>query len=141
MIPVKFGVCKTSTVSLTSSLFVALSAAAQGIPDIYRIKENVFGSHVEYHQVKVPKGAEVTLADLNGPAKISYWYITDDKNGRWYPGLVLKVFWDDESQPSILTPVGDFFGALGGKTFDYQSAPIQINHLCYMCCLPMPFAK
>ena len=53
----------------------------------------------------------------------------------------LKVFWDDEAQPSILTPLADFFGALAGKTIDYQSAPMQINHLCYMCYLPMPFAK
>jgi Protein of unknown function (DUF2961) len=55
--------------------------------------------------------------------------------------LVLRVFWDDESEPSILAPLSDFFGAVGGKTIDYQSAPIQINHFCYMCYLPMPFAK
>ena len=91
--------------------------------------------------MRVPKGGEVTLADLKGPGKITYWYTTDDKNGQWYAGLVLKVFWDDELQPSILAPPGDFFGALGGKTFDYQSAPMQINHLCYMCYLPMPFSR
>ncbi len=137
----KFRIGKRSGRSLIIGCFLAVSAAAQGIPDIYRIKENVFGSHVEYHQIKVPKGAEVVLADIRGPAKITYWYITDDKNGTWYPGLVLKVFWDEENQPSILAPLGDFFGALGGKTFDYQSAPMQIKHLCYMCYLPMPFAK
>jgi hypothetical protein len=28
---------------------------------------------------------------------------------------------------------------MGGRTIDYQSALMQINHLCYMCYLPMPF--
>ena len=38
-------------------------------------------------------------------------------------------------------PLADFFGAIGGKTIDYQSAPMQINHFCYMCYLPMPFSR
>jgi hypothetical protein len=83
----------------------------------------------------------VALADLQGPGKVTYFYITDDTQGRWPPGLVLKVFWDDESQPSVQVPLGDFFGALAGKTMDYQSVPMQINHACYMCYLPMPFAQ
>jgi hypothetical protein len=125
-------------------LLVALyppSASGQDWPDLYRIKDLTFRSHVEYHGVKVPTNTEIVLADLKGPGKVTYWYITDDKNGHWYPGLVLKVFWDDETEPGILTPLADFFGAFGGRTFDYQSAPMQINHLCYMCYLPMPFSR
>ena len=60
---------------------------------------------------------------------------------RWFPGLALKVFWDDETEPSIQAPLSDFFGAMGGKTIDYQSAPMQINHACYACYLPMPFSR
>ena len=51
------------------------------------------------------------------------------------------MVWDEEAEPSIQTPLSDFFGAIGGKTIDYQSVPMQINHACYMCYLPMPFAK
>ncbi len=125
---------------LTAALWSA-DALAQDANEIYRIKDNTFHSHVEYHGVKIPKGREITLADLKGPGKITYWYITDDKNGKWYSGLVLRVFWDEETEPGILAPLGDFFGALGGKAVDYQSAPMQINHLCSMCYLPMPFAR
>ena len=96
---------------------------------------------MEYHQLQVGKGQEVVLADLRGPGKVTYFYITDDTQVHWYRGLVLKVYWDDEAEPSIQTPLSDFFGAIGGKTIDYQSVPMQINHACYMCYLPMPFAK
>jgi hypothetical protein len=120
---------------------LAQAAAAQDLPGLYRITGAVSRSHVEYHQVVVPKGKEVVLADLKGPGKVTYWYITDDTGGRWYPGLVLKVFWDEESDPSINVPLADFFGAMGGRTIDYESRPMQINHLSYMCYLPMPFSE
>lgn len=116
-------------------------AGAQNTSDLYRITDGVSASHVEYHHVDIAPGEETTLADLTGPGKVTYFYITDDSIGRFYPGLVLKVLWDDETEPSIQVPVSDFFGAIGGKTIEYQSAPMQINHRCYMCYLPMPFSR
>jgi hypothetical protein len=116
-------------------------AAGQELQQLYRIKDNVFATHMEYHQVTLAKGKEVVLADLKGPGKVSYWYITDSSGGKFWPGLVLKVFWDDQRGPSIHVPLADFFGAIGGKTIDYQSVPLEINHLCYMCYLPMPFSE
>ena len=47
---------------------------------------------------------------------MTYFYITDDTVGRWYPGLVLKVSWDDEAARSIQVPLAGFFGAIGGRT-------------------------
>jgi hypothetical protein len=113
----------------------------QSLPDLYVVKDAVSGNHMEYHQMSLAKGQEAPLADLKGPGKVTYFYITDDTQVRWFPGLVLKVFWDDETEPSIQAPLSDFFGAMGGKTIDYQSAPMQINHACYMCYLPMPFSR
>ena len=111
------------------------------MPDLFRITDGVSRNHMEYHQLRVPKGQEQVLADLKGPGKVTYFYITDDTQVKWYPGLVLKVFWDEETEPSIHVPLADFFGAIAGQTIDYQSALLQINHACYMCYFPMPFAK
>ncbi len=124
-------------------LLLSLSGIAlgQSLPDLYRITKGVSQYHVEYHQISLSKGAELVLADLAGPGKVTYLYITDDTQVRWYPGLVLKVFWDGETEPSIQVPLSDFFGAIGGKTIDFQSLPMQINHGCYMCYLPMPFSQ
>ena len=116
-------------------------ANAENLQDLYRFTGNTFGAHTAWHEIKLPKGTESVLAEINGPGKVTYWYITDDSDGKWYPGLVLKVFWDDEPQPSILVPLADFFGAIAGKSIDYQSAPMMVNHLCYACQLPMPFSR
>ena len=115
-------------------LGIAGLGSAQSLPDLYRTTEGVSQNHVEYHQLALAQGSETTLADLKkGPGKVTYFYITDVTQVHWYPGLVLKVFWDDETEPSIQTPLADFFEAMGGKTIDSQSAPMQINHACYMC--------
>ena len=93
--------------------------SAQSLPDLYRITKGVSQYLVEYHQVSLSTGAELVLADLAGPGKVAYFYITDDTQVRWYPGLVLKVFWEGETDPSIQVPLSDFFGAIGGKTIDF----------------------
>ncbi len=116
-------------------------ARAQTLPDLYRLTDALTRSHVEYHPVRIPHGGEQVLADLAGPGKVTYFYITDDAPVRFYPGLVLKVFWDGEAEPSVRVPLADFFGAFGGQTIDYQSALMKINHWCYMCYAPMPFAR
>lgn len=120
--------------------WLASPGMAQDMKDLYRISDSVSHTTVEYHRMSIPRGQEVVLADLTGPGKVTYWYITDD-SGSFYPGLVLKVYWDGAANPSVNVPLADFFGAMAGHTIDYQSAPLQIQHRSYMCYLPMPFAQ
>ena len=127
--------------TLAACCLLASPAVAQGLGDLYRVRDGVSDTHMEYHEVQLPPGKEVVLGDLKGPGKITYWYITDSSGGKFYAGLVLKVFWDNEADPSINVPLADFFGAMGGHTIDYQSAPLAIEHFCYMCHLPMPFSQ
>jgi hypothetical protein len=135
--------CETFSGIAAPLLWAAAAGAAfgQSASDLYRITDGVTGAVSAFHQVSVPKQNETVLAKLQGPGKVTYFYITDDTAGKWYPGLVLKVFWDDATEPSICVPLADFFGAVAGRSVDYQSAVMQINHACFMCYLPMPFSK
>ncbi len=134
---------------LASSLLilaVAQAAAGEGLSNLYRITNGISDTHLQYENIAIAPGGEVVLADIEGPGKITYFYITDSGHGHFYAGLVLKVFWDDHEEPSINVPLSDFFGAITfgsmtGTTIDYESVPMQINHYCYMCYLPMPFSK
>src|SRR5271157_1167187 len=62
---------------------------AQLLTDLFVVKDAVSRNHMEYHQVSLAKGQEAALADLKGPGKVTYFYITDDTQVRWFPGLVL----------------------------------------------------
>jgi hypothetical protein len=103
--------------------------------DLFRVTDGSFANHVEYRQVTLPPGKEFVMADIVGPGKITYFYITDDSQyhrtdgtGFMHPGLVLEVFWDDASEPSIRVPLWAFFGAFERNAVDYQSLLMQINH-------------
>ena len=58
---------------------LASPAAAQPLDDLYRVRDAVSQSYVEYHKVTVPKGKEVVLADLKGPGKVTYFYVTPSR--------------------------------------------------------------
>src|ERR1035437_6902258 len=83
---------------------------------------------------------------------VTYVYYTDSSRESWgatqigaqgdfYPGLTLKVYWDDEKEPSVWVPLWDFFGALDRTPIDYQSSLLQLNHQCFMSYIPMPFSS
>lgn len=117
------------------------------VSDIYKITNGVSASHVEYRRIDLGPGQEIVLADVAGPARITYFYWTDDSHlhptegsGAMYQGLVLKVFWDNAPEPSIHVPLWTFFGQFGQHAIDFQSAFIQVNHHCFMSYLPMPFS-
>ena len=90
------------------ALSVIFPLQAQSVSDAYQITGGVSDIHVEYHDYSIKPGEEKTLADIDGPAKITYFYITDDSlfhrtdtSGFAYPGLVLRVYWDGNDKPSI----------------------------------------
>ena len=43
---------------------------------------------------------------------------------RW---SILRVYWDDETEPSVECPVGDFFACGWGKYAHVNSLPVCVN--------------
>ena len=126
--------------------------AAQNVQDLYRLSSGRFANHMEYHSVNLDPGQEIELANLAGPGMVTYFYFTDNsgssrpamkagESGAYYPGLTLKVYWDDTKEPSVWVPLWDFFGAMDKTPIEYQSALLQINHRCFMSHMPMPFSR
>jgi len=60
--------------------------------------------------VTINPGEEVILADIKGSGKINHMYcIVVDPVMLIYRKMVLKIYWDNESSPSVEVPLGDFF--------------------------------
>lgn len=83
-----------------------------------------------------------TLATINGPGCIRSIWMTPTGNWRW---VVLRFYWDDETDPSVEVPVADFF-ASGWAKWErcplINSAPIAVNPRCgFNSYWPMPFRK
>ena len=94
---------------------------------------------------EIPAGKTVTLADIRGPGRITHIWMTQPFH---YRSVLLKMTWDNAEHPSVLVPLGDFFGLGHTIVNSYQSflftastnANNQMEAGCALnCYAPMPF--
>jgi hypothetical protein len=89
----------------------------------------------------VPPGETVVLADIEGPGMITHIWFTIAAE-KWHGRkIVLRMYWDDEKDPSVLCPVNDFFCAGHGINANVWSLPITVtsNGRARNCFFKMPF--
>lgn len=85
------------------------------------------------------------LADLEGPGVVTHVWITYPQDAFLGRRVLLRCFWDDEPEPSVEAPVGDFFGVpcgLSGRELRLDTPWLVLapqNGLNYY--FPMPFAR
>lgn len=84
----------------------------------------------------------VTLAEIEGPGAITHIWFTINSGEKYHlRKLVLRMYWDGETEPSVETPVGDFFGLGHGIYYHYYSEPISIGTSKGLSCFwLMPFS-
>lgn len=90
--------------------------------------------------VMVPAGTTFTLADIStGGAIQQIWMTTIGTKKR---DLILRMYWDNQEQPSVEVPLGDFFcSGLEGYSH-VSSLPVCVNPgLAYNCFWEMPYKE
>jgi len=76
----------------------------------------------------IDPGATLTLLDESGPGVLTHiWFTIASPDERHLKQLVLRIYWDFESTPSVETPIGDFFGLGLGDYYLYQSIPLSVG--------------
>ena len=91
-------------------------------------------------------GSVTTLGEIAGPGEIKHiWITVTDRTEQEYyvlRDLVLRIYWDEEENPSVETPLGDFFCCGFGRGCIVNSMPIAVNPARGMnSYFPMPFNK
>jgi len=92
----------------------------------------------------IKSGQTVTLCNIKGPGVIRHIWMTTHRRPESLLGMVIRAYWDNQKQPSIEVPIGNFFGiSHGGEPRQaYQSAVHSVNPNAGMnIWLPMPFSK
>ena len=92
---------------------------------------------------RVAAGATMTVLDEDGPGQISHiWFTIADEEDKHLKRIVLRIYWDGETTPSVEAPIGDFFGLGTGDYFLYQSRPLSVGaDKALNCFFPMLFEK
>ena len=89
--------------------------------------------------VVIKPGQTFTLADITGPGAIQHIWMTPTGNRRF---SILRMYWDDETTPSVECPVGDFFANGWGGYAQINSLAVCVNPgSAYNCYWTMPFRK
>ncbi len=95
-------------------------------------------------------GKSVVIADMNGPAVITcfhitqHFYLLQDPNRKAIAarGLILEIYYNGVPVPAVRVPLGDFFAdGLAGEAVHFSSNFVEKAPESYNCYIPMPFEK
>ena len=100
-------------------------------------------------RMHIQPGATGVLAEMDKPGLVTHLWVTIttacspvEKN--YLRKIVLRMYWDGESVPSVEAPVGDFFGMGHAQSRNFVSAPLQMSPedgKGFNCWFPMPYEK
>ncbi|MGI6376966.1 MAG: glycoside hydrolase family 172 protein [Anaerolineae bacterium] len=89
--------------------------------------------------VRIQPGETFELADIEGPGAIQQIWMTPTGHWRF---SILRIYWDDQEQPSVECPIGDFFACGWGEYAPLNSLAVCVNPGSALNCYwEMPFRK
>jgi len=65
----------------------------------------------------------VPMLEIHNALGVS-WEVVDPD---YYRKVLLKIYWDDQETPSVVAPLGDFFGLLNSLSGSYESLPLSVS--------------
>jgi hypothetical protein len=101
------------------------------------------GGNLDFLSFKPGETKEIVR--LDGPGAITHVYMTPAAGPAFLRTAVLRMYWDDETAPSVESPFGDFFCAGECNPRLFASHHVVVNHgsgtIGYNAYFPMPFRK
>ncbi len=89
--------------------------------------------------ITIQPGEVRTIADIEGMGAIQQIWMTP--TGHWRHSII-RIYWDDQEQPSVECPVGDFFACGWGQFAPVSSLAVCVNPgSAFNCYWEMPFRK
>jgi len=73
--------------------------------------------------VRIQPGTTFTMADISGSGIINHIWMTPTGNLRL---AIMRIYWDEETEPSVEVPVADFFCAGWGMGNEWQISSLAI---------------
>ena len=90
--------------------------------------------------IRIEPGETRVLGDIRGAGAIQQIWLTS-ANLRWRD-MILRIYWDDQEQPSVECPIGDFFCCGWNRFAQVSSLAVCVNPgRAFNCYWEMPFRK
>lgn len=86
-------------------------------------------------------GKTATILNASGPGIITrIWFSIDSRDPFFLRRILIRMYWDEEANPSVEVPLGDFFGC-GFEYKPYSTPYLGMTGGGYTCFFPMPFER
>lgn len=92
---------------------------------------------------KIQPGETRVIGEIEGPGIIKHIWMTIAHQEYYHlKKIVMRIYWDNEENPSVEVPIGDFFGLGLGKYYLYETEYTSIgSQRALNAYFPMPFRK
>ncbi|MBO9592859.1 MAG: DUF2961 domain-containing protein [Niabella sp.] len=128
----------------TANDLAALSMMQDGVISKRVSSHDTAGAGNDF--IRIGEKETRTIFDVKGAGMINHIWIT------MAPGpealsrndVILKMYWDGNTSPSVMAPIGPFFGQGWNESYTYSSLPLSaspVNGKGMVCYFSMPFAK
>lgn len=92
-------------------------------------------------RINIQPGKSATIFEIEGSGYISrIWFTVDSRDPHFLRRILIRMYWDNESDPSVEVPLGDFFGSAFGYKH-HTPLLIGMSSGGYYCYFPMPFNR
>ena len=100
------------------------------------------GESTHVARIKLSSGQQSEVARLDGPQAITSLWVKIDSgvDESALRNVDLRIKWDGEKEPSVWSPIGDFFGTGPGLN-KYKSLPLGMTDNGFYSYWYMPFGK
>jgi hypothetical protein len=148
--PLSFNLWRASIALLVLSVATSVFGQTGGsMPDITQQQTYTLlratsrestGANADFR--RMTPGTTLTILDADGPGMISHMWFTISSGEPYHlKRIILRIYWDGETSPSVESPIGDFFGLGLGVYHTWESAMLSVgNSKALNCFFPMPYA-
>lgn len=143
---------------IVSIIFCSVSLLAQELGNdmssLSKIKEGVKSKRIGSYDrtggnndrlTNIKEGEKVTIMQVEGAGVINHIWITiaplSDVLNR--NDIIIRMYWDGNSFPSVESPIGPFFGNGWEESYNFVSAPLAVSPTAgrsYVSYFAMPFS-
>jgi len=143
---------KAKTVWVIWSIAIWQIAVAGILDDLYEPKDYTIRRVSSYDttggnldRLVIPCGQTIPFAEIRGAGIVKHIWITMAcADAMIRRNAVLRIYWDGEENPSVESPIGDFFGQGWGESYRMNSLPVVAapkKGNAMNCYFPMPFSR
>ncbi len=125
------------------------------LSNLAKIKKNIKRKRISSYDRKganndfklIYSKEKIEICNISGSGIIKHIWITlgvKEEDPYYLRKVIIRMWWDNELNPSVEVPIGDFFGVGHAISINFWSLPLSMgpeDGKGFNCWFPMPFTK